>query len=317
VDWVTNLLQSYLRLAVAILVCAVLGVAGCSSPQPIEPSQLVDIHWVSAYGFERAGLFVDASVGGQRGRVQLDTGARTTFMRPMLDSCNIPYTLGKSVAWDDLPGAQWATVSDVSLGNFRRRKMKVIVWDGPAADTEGVVECDSTCKLGNLGWDFVGDGTLYLDFGEDKVAVFERRPQLSGTIIPFERTVGGRPVIHIKIGSEAFSSMIDTGSSAFTLLVDPEDVARIAGPADPVEVAAEFTVSSWGRPVKVTMYQTPLRMDLARERLQVQEFYASPLISTLRKATRGQVTSILGNDAFRGMKMAIDFRAKELILVDN
>ena len=286
-------------------------------PRPIAADQLVDIRWVAAFGLERAALYVPVSIGGRHGYVQLDTGANTALIRAALDRYGVPYKLGEPLEWGGLAGAHRATVSNFRLGPVEIDRMGVLVYDPPEPPPGGGASTPELVHFGTLGRDFFGQGTLYLDFVADKVGVLPRRPRIAGAAIPFADVAAARPVLALRVGSIELNALLDTGTSAFPLVVAPSDVAAVAGTADPPAAAGQLTVSSWGRPVVMTRYEGEFTLQFAGFELTVGEFYASPLQDELRRGTAGQITAIIGNAAFRGMRLALDFGARELVIGQN
>jgi hypothetical protein len=184
--------------------------------------------------------------------MQFDLGAPSTvLMKDKLDSL-----------MERLPGLSVGEDGRVdrfafTMGEVRTQARQVRIVDAGSTDPVRWDDPDSVDVIGTVGADLLRSRVLVIDYPGHRIIVGDAVPADLAGVAQFQRfifTPRGVVLTGMVIDGEAKNIMLDTGSSAFALLIGQEEwLAKTDGGAG----AVSFPVNSWGR--TLTAHVAPTR----------------------------------------------------------
>jgi hypothetical protein len=257
--------------------------------------------------------------------MQLDTGAQTSVGRAELEYLGVEYRIQEPCpgfnGWAD---ACIATVPELGFGTVTRRDFRIVI-HGPSLTAASRRELDhqlseaktqSTVplKVGSLGADFFAGQSLYLDLSTSKAGILTNRAAISGATCSFT-LLNNRIVLQLT-GDVPLTALYDTGASPFAIMVRPATFAGLTGLSLDSASVQHVTVKSWGDEIVVHATDIPLQLRAGDVTLDLQRVHTSELVEQFYQGCGGKADALLGNEAFRGKVLLINFARKTLTVAD-
>ena len=214
-------------------------IAFAQKPKPSASSLLeglpgTEFEWVAAPGIsERGSLNVPVTLGDSTYKYQFDTGADVTII--------YSGEAAKKFGWRK--GRRVVRVPGIGLGGTLLPASNVVV-NGQEVEPGGTA--------GTIGLDVLIGHVVVLDFPAQRIYV-TLRADIPAAV--WDRTVwtpaeirGGKFFVHFKLnGAESKNLFLDTGSSAFRLIMDTGQWKMHTQTADDHHPPKVITANSWGK----------------------------------------------------------------------
>jgi hypothetical protein len=269
---------------------------------------------------------IPAVVDGQEMSLQLDTGASTCFERAMLDWLEVKYEVTASAAgWNGWSDALVARLPEIKIGGVAAKDAPVII-HGPSLTADNRAQInhdvaayrathpDGLLPCGTLGADFFAGKSLYLDFAAGRFGVFDKQAAIDGTTVPIT-LCGSRPVLNVEAPVKLMA-LFDTGSSSLQLVAREGAFTALTGAVPGDDPAKRLTGQSWGQDISFEVAECTVKLTVGPLRLPITKVYTSPWIDQLNESTKGQADAIIGNEAFRGRIVLVNFARKTFTVAD-
>lgn len=122
--------------------------------------------------------------------------------------------------------------------------------------------------------------------------------------------LGGRPVLALE-GDTHLNALLDTGSSAFSLICGPAVFEALTDGTSQV-----WTVRTTGGEglVDIRAANCTVCLRAGSVRIPISTVYGTGLVDQLASASGGQANAIIGNEAFRGRLVVFDLRKPAFIV---
>jgi hypothetical protein len=281
------------RIALAAWFLVGFGLAQKSQPRAdslLEALPGTAFEWGQAPGFsERGAIIVPISLGGAAYKCQLDTGTYLTIV--------YGGEAAKPFRWR--PGQKMVHVPGIGVGGITL----------PAADVQVATNFQNGGTAGTIGLDVLIGHVVILDFPARRIYVLQRtdlpavvRGRTSWAPAEIRR---GKFIVHARLnGADCNGLFLDTGSSAFPLMVDADHWKTLTRPTYGEPPAKEVSVNSWGKQIKLVGQPGLGAIEIASLRVD------HPLIFRMPEAGSGKprqaVSGLLGNALFWNDILVLD-----------
>jgi hypothetical protein len=284
------------RLAVMIALAAAVALAQKSQPRAgslLEGLPGTAFGWGKAPGFsERGAIIVPISLGGAAYKYQLDTGTETTIV--------YGGEAARQFGWK--PGQRMAHVPGIGVGGITL----------PAADVQVATNFQNGGTAGTIGLDVLIGHVVILDFPARRIYVLQRadlpaavRERTAWTPAEIRR---GKFLVHARLnGADCNGLFLDTGSSAFPLIVDAGHWKTLTRPTYGEPPAKEVSVNSWGKQVKLVGQPALGAIEIASLRVDHPLIFHAPGDSGGSRQRPQAVTGLIGNALFWDDILVLDF----------
>jgi hypothetical protein len=256
--------------------------------------------------------------------MQLDTGAQTSVGRAELEYLGVEYRIQKPCpgfnGWTD---AYIASVPELGFGTVTRHDFRLVI-HGPGLTAESRRELESklsdaktqpmSLKVGSLGADFFAGQSLYLDLSSSKAGILTNRARISGARCNF--TLLDNRILLQLAGDVPLTALYDTGASPFAIMVRPTTFAGLTSRSLDSASVQHVTVESWGDQIDVYATDAPLHLRSGDVTLDLQRVHTSELVETFCRGCGGKADALLGNEAFRGRVLLINFAHRTMTVSD-
>ena len=273
------------RIALAAWFLVGFGLAQKSQPRAgslLEALPGTAFGWGQAPGFsERGAIIVPISLGGAAYNYQLDTGTYLTIV--------YGGEAAKPFGWR--PGQKMVHVPGIGVGGITL----------PAADVRVATNFQNGGIAGTIGLDVLIGHVVILDFPARRIYVLQRTDLPAAvrqrTSWAPAKIRGGKFFVHARLnGADCNGLFLDTGSSAFPLMVDAGHWKTLTRPTYGEPPAKEVSVNSWGKQVKLVGQPALGTIEITSLRV------VHPLIFRMPGAGSGKppqaVSGLLGNALF-------------------
>jgi hypothetical protein len=170
--------------------------------------------------------------------------------------------------------------------------------------------------IGTLGMDFIGNKTILIDYPNKKIAIGYTIPAKQGfTLTDFIYT-NRSIILPALIKGKQTMLFFDSGSSAFELLTNKETAARLAvNGATP----ANYTVTSWGKPLSAVSYASADSIEIAAVKIPLNrvtyiEGASDAQVNRMMKIGIGGMT---GNKLFLHSILVLDIKNKRFGILNG
>jgi len=286
------------RLAVTIALAAVVAQAQKSQSRAgslLEGIPGTAFEWGKAPGFsERGAIIVPISLGGAAYKYQLDTGTETTIVYGSEAAKAFGWKLGQKMV--RIPG--------IGMGGVTL----------PAADVQVAANFQNRGTAGTIGLDVLIGHVVVLDFPARRIYVLQRadlpaavRQRTSWAPAEIRR---GKFLVHARLnGAECNGLFLDTGSSAFPLMVDADHWKTLTRPTYGEPPAKEAIVNSWGKQVKFVGQPALGAIEIASLRVEHPLIFRMPEGFGASRQQPQAVSGLIGNALFWDDILVLDFGA--------
>lgn len=249
--------------------------------------------WAEAPGFsERGAIIVPISLGGAAYKYQLDTG---TYMTVIYGS-----EAARRFGWR--PGQKMVHVPGIGMGGTTL----------PAADVQVATNFQNGGTAGTIGLDVLIGRVLILDFPARRIYVLQRadlpaavRGRTSWAPAEIRR---GKFLVHARLnGADCNGLFLDTGSSAFPLMVDAGHWKTLTRPTYGEPPAKEVSVNSWGKQVKFVGQPALGAIEIASLRVDHPLIFHGPEDPLGLQKQSQAISGLLGNALFWDDILVLDF----------
>jgi hypothetical protein len=285
---------------IALAACLLAGVALAQKSQPRAGSPLQGLpgtafEWGKAPGFsERGSIIVPISLGDATYNYQLDTGTYVTIV--------YGGETAKRFGWT--PGQTMVHVPSIGVGGITL----------PAANVRVAASSQGGGIAGTIGLDVLIGRVVVLDFPARRIYILLRadlpaavRRRISWTPAKIR---GGKFFVHAKLdGADCDGLFLDTGSSAFPLVVDADHWKTLTRPTYGEHPAREVSVNSWGKQVKLVGQPALGAIEIASLRVDHPLIFYPPGDALGLQKQPHAVSGLLGNALFWDDILVLDFGA--------
>ncbi|PYT25602.1 MAG: hypothetical protein DMG57_24870 [Acidobacteria bacterium] len=242
---------------------------------------------------ERSSLNVPVTLADSTYKYQFDTGADVTIIYGGEAARKFGWRKGRRVV--RFPG--------IGLGGIMLPASNVVVNDQ---------EVEPGGTAGTIGLDVLIGHVVVLDFPAKRIYV-ALRADLPAAV--WDRTVwtpaeirGGKFFVHLKLNGADYKDLfLDTGSSAFPLIVDTGQWKTLTQTVDDNHPPKEITASSWGKKVKFVGAPALGAIEIASLSLDHPMIFHTPADPNGFHSQPHGAYGLLGNALFWNDILVLDF----------
>jgi len=175
-------------------------------------------------------------------------------------------------------------------------------------------------KIGTIGSDFIDQRITVIDFKQQKIQLFEKRPQWMQTLTEFKTfdyTARRRIMFPVTLDQKDYEFLYDSGCSAFGLITIK---SRFHNYTDPNTEPIDYGANSWGSNIPIITKPTNKQFDignttLSLKRVSYVDMYTmtQPFITPFTR-----IGGWMGNQPFNESILIIDTKTEEfMVLTDD
>lgn len=247
--------------------------------------------------------------------MQFDTGAPTSFIyEKALKSLRKIGVEIKEVVKDK---ERYVADLDFVLGDNHIKASMIKIYSnyGISFDENDTIKAVS---IGTLGSDFIVDRITSIDFKNQKIQIFNKKPYWMSSLSGFRKFdfTGRRIMLPVKVNDKEYEFLYDSGCSAFGLITIK---SRFEDYTDKNINEIKYDAKSWEKSLPIKSKTSDKIFTFGTVNLQIKrvsyvEMYTAmqPLITPFTR-----IGGWLGNQAFNESTLVLDTKTEEFIILKN
>ena len=177
----------------------------------------------------------------------------------------------------------------------------------------------SSIKIGTIGSDFIANHIIAIDFKNQKIQLFDKRPKWMHQLPkfkPFDFTARRRIMLPVIVDKKKYEFLYDSGCSAFGLITIKSRFDRYT---DTSTEPLNYGANSWGSSIPIISKPSDKLFNIGNANLKLKrvsyvDMYTitQPLVTPFTR-----IGGWLGNQPFNESTLIIDTKAEEFIVVKD